>query len=392
MAAVAGGIAAGLSLSGPPSRQAGCESPSALASLMPGVDLKRMWFKYEKRIRDFSTQDKVFEYFACSQRNGERVMSASDALRALLPIYPPDDAAWVRSGSLPGENAPDVPEDIGKKHEDFFKQFDVDGDGALSYTEYLLLLVLLAVPLRDMRSIFSIMDSDGNGTLEREEFLDVIHTLQLQSSKNASAVPRTGFGGGSGELTGGIIETWFGKAGDQHLRLQDFIAFLVRLHAVFDDMEFTLLDTRRDGTITGTDMARSFVAAASIKCIDRLLDRVQDMDDSLKATRIDRDSFMAVQQMRKKYHRISFALRFWQETGHHVDERAFIKLVRDVCKTEISQEVAQIFFACFRDDDGNWDVQAMSTALKHKDSGIGGLGKSESLLDCLIGCVRPVQP
>ena len=67
---------------------------------------RRMLFKYEKRLRKFSTHEKMFEYFSSRDINGKPVMSASDVLRALLAVYPPDGAKWSRTGSLPGERNP----------------------------------------------------------------------------------------------------------------------------------------------------------------------------------------------------------------------------------------------------------------------------------------------
>ena len=67
---------------------------------------RRTLFKYEKRLRKFSTHEKMFEYFSSKDVDGEPSMSASDVLRALLAIYPPDAASWTRCGSLPGERSP----------------------------------------------------------------------------------------------------------------------------------------------------------------------------------------------------------------------------------------------------------------------------------------------
>jgi calcium uptake protein 1, mitochondrial len=69
---------------------------------------KRYFFKYEKRLREFSTHEKMFEYFSSLEVDGKRCMTASDILRALLAVYPPDGAAWIRSGSLAGEARPKI--------------------------------------------------------------------------------------------------------------------------------------------------------------------------------------------------------------------------------------------------------------------------------------------
>lgn len=69
---------------------------------------RRVFFKYEKKLREFSTHEKTFEYFSSQTQDGRKCMTASDVLRAVLAVYPPDTAEWNRSGSLAGESAPKV--------------------------------------------------------------------------------------------------------------------------------------------------------------------------------------------------------------------------------------------------------------------------------------------
>ncbi len=41
--------------------------------------------KYENRIREFSTPEKIFDYFASVTKRGERFMNVTDFLRAITP-------------------------------------------------------------------------------------------------------------------------------------------------------------------------------------------------------------------------------------------------------------------------------------------------------------------
>lgn len=66
---------------------------------------KRTFFKYEKRVRDLSTHEKVFAYFSSASSAGASQLSPFDLVRALLAIYPPDGGSWARSGSLAGERS-----------------------------------------------------------------------------------------------------------------------------------------------------------------------------------------------------------------------------------------------------------------------------------------------
>ena len=70
--------------------------------------LKRQFFKYEKRLRQKSTHEKMFEYFSSQVTDGKHCMTAQDVLRALVAVHPPEGATWTRSGSLDGERAPRI--------------------------------------------------------------------------------------------------------------------------------------------------------------------------------------------------------------------------------------------------------------------------------------------
>jgi calcium uptake protein 1, mitochondrial len=104
---------------------------------------RRHFFKYEKRIRELSSPEKVFEYFATiGDTNKGFTMTPSDIMRSVVPVYPPHDSDIIRAGSLPGEPSPGVPQHASQ----FFETFDVDNSGGISFDEWLLFDVLLSIP------------------------------------------------------------------------------------------------------------------------------------------------------------------------------------------------------------------------------------------------------
>ena len=108
---------------------------------------RRAFFKYEKRIRELSTPEKVFEYFSSQgdPRSGFS-MTPSDVMRSVVPVYPPYDSDIIRAGSLPGEPSPRV-----SQHASAFLQgFDVDNSGGITFNEWLLFEALLSIPEDDV--------------------------------------------------------------------------------------------------------------------------------------------------------------------------------------------------------------------------------------------------
>jgi Ca2+-binding EF-hand superfamily protein len=77
------------------------------------------------------------------------------------------------------------------QNNDFFKMFDEDGDGLISFSEYLMIVTFLAIPLEDVETIFSMFDEDNNGDISLEEFRRVTGALR-QRLRRVSHLQRTG--------------------------------------------------------------------------------------------------------------------------------------------------------------------------------------------------------
>jgi hypothetical protein len=60
-------------------------------------------YRYEKRIREMSTLEKTYEYFATStDAAGAKAMDVRDVVRAVVPTYPASDSTAERAGFLDG--------------------------------------------------------------------------------------------------------------------------------------------------------------------------------------------------------------------------------------------------------------------------------------------------
>lgn len=76
----------------------------------------------------------MFDYFASYKKmpSGEAHMTASDLMRAVVPVFPPSETDAVRGGYLDGEQM------TSKLHcppSEFFMLFDTDNDGLISFPE-----------------------------------------------------------------------------------------------------------------------------------------------------------------------------------------------------------------------------------------------------------------
>lgn len=79
---------------------------------------------------------KVFEYFASFKSpSGEVYMTASDLMRAVVPVFPPSEADVVRGGYLKGEL---ISSKLHCPPSEFFMLFDTNNDGLISFPELVL--------------------------------------------------------------------------------------------------------------------------------------------------------------------------------------------------------------------------------------------------------------
>ncbi|KAG2451387.1 hypothetical protein HYH02_003988 [Chlamydomonas schloesseri] len=313
-----------------------------------------------------STLDKVFEYFSSQEKDKHKFLTDVDLLRAIVPTYPPSESHLDRSGSLDGERQNARPQPFWSKAQTgFFKQFDVDGDGLISYPEFLLVLTLLSIHERDVKTIFDVVDLDGNGQIDAEEFKAVMELLQAMANVHTSKVGR------SHKLSidseSGILVSFFGKDGTKKLYLPEFQDFLTKLHEEVVKLEFAHYDNMGRGSMAPVDFARSLVATADVRQVDKLLDRVDALEPELLRKRISFDDFLKVHQVERRLHTLQVALDFFAQVGRSVTKPDFVKLLKKLLNVTLPPHVVDIIFAVFTDDKGNLDISTFLEVMQRRE-------------------------
>lgn len=343
--------------------------------LLPLASRQRIFFKYEKRIRDKSPLDKVFEYFSSVEKDKMKYMHDVDLLRAVVPTYPPIESRTVRTGSLDGEQSIKAQPFWSKAHTRFFKQFDVDGDGLISYPEFLLVLTLSSIPERDVKTVFEVVDLDGNNVVDAEEFKSVMQLLQNMANVHASAVGR------SHKLSigtdSGILISFFGKQGTKKLSLSEFSTFLAQLHEELVKLEFAHYDVLGRGSLSPVDFAHSLVATADLRSIDKLLDKVDSMDGELLKKRVSYDDFYKMHVVPRKLHTLKVALDFFVQIHRPVTKADMAKLLKKLLGLSVGAHVLDVLFHVFGDAEGHLDVHAFLEAMQRREVMWGRRNMSE---------------
>ncbi|XP_038699454.1 calcium uptake protein, mitochondrial-like isoform X2 [Tripterygium wilfordii] len=285
--------------------------PESSSSFLFGDDYRRnIFFKYEKRIRLRSPPEKVFEYFASFQTSeGKLLMKPADLMRAVVPVFPPSESHLVRDGYLSGERRPG---ELRCPPSEFFMLFDVNCDGLISFQEYIFFVTILSIPESSFSVAFKMFDINNNGEISKEEFKKVMALMRSHNRQGAfyRDGPRTRLKFEGSVENGGLMEYFFGKDGKSCLKHDNFVQFLRKLQDEIMILEFSHYDYKRQGTISAKDFALSMVTSADMSHLDRLLNRVDELNNKprLRDIRITLDEFRSFAELRKTLQPLSLAL------------------------------------------------------------------------------------
>ncbi|XP_020270451.1 calcium uptake protein, mitochondrial-like [Asparagus officinalis] len=332
---------------------------------------RRVFFNYEKRIRMQSPPEKIFEYFASFKSpDGEIFMSPADLMRAVVPVFPPSESDRVREGFLRGEHPP------GELHcapSDFFMLFDTDNDGLISFPEYIFFVTLLSIPESSFSVAFKMFDLDHNGEIEMEEFRKVMALMRSYNRQGAghSEGRRGGHKVGKSVENGGLLRYFFGDDGNGRLNHDKFVQFLRDLHDEIVHLEFSHYDFKSRGTISAKDFALSMVASADINHINKLLERVDELDDhpDLRNARVTLEEFKTFAELRKSLRPLTLAIFTYGKVNGSLTKQDFQRAASHVCGISVTDNVVDVIFHVFdANRDGSLSSDEFLKALERWES------------------------
>eukprot|EP00257_Ricinus_communis_P022503 XP_015582252.1 calcium uptake protein, mitochondrial [Ricinus communis] len=354
---------------------------------------RRIFFNYEKRIRMTSPPEKVFEYFASLRTPaGDVLMTPADLMRAVVPVFPSSESDRVREGFLRGER---LPGELQCEPSEFFMLFDTNNDGLVSFPEYIFFVTLLSIPESSFSVAFKMFDLDNNGEIDREEFKKVMGLMRAQNRQGATH--RDGQRRGLRVLqpveNGGLLEYFFGKDGKTCLQHEKFVQFLRDLHDEILRLEFAHYDFRTRGTISAKDFALSMVASADISHINKLLDRVDELNNEphLRDIRITFEEFRAFAELRKQLQSLSLAIFSYGKVNGTLTKYDFQRAASQVCGVSITNNLVDIIFHVFDDDrDGSLSSDEFISVLqrREKDNLVPGHAGFKGLVSCCTRCAK----
>lgn len=226
----------------------------------------------QDRIRFFSTPDKVFRYFATVRVDGTVYMRAQDFIRSLTPgeLQPKQYGLDRYEEVLPAQAA------MAGQDKELFA-YDSEGNllsksGLISFSEYLFFLSVLSTPKRQFELAFKMVDLDGNGTVDLDEFSKVQHAIISKTPAGKRLHGHDSEMRGSTDLQRSqLLQRFFGPKGDRSVDFKTFSVFVDELQDTVLHLDFLIHNHKMKDRkyISEEGLARMLLKYAKIKREER---------------------------------------------------------------------------------------------------------------------------
>ncbi|KAG8375818.1 hypothetical protein BUALT_Bualt10G0139900 [Buddleja alternifolia] len=231
------------------------------------------------------------------------------------------------------------------------------------------------------------------GEIDREEFKKVMTLMRAHNRQGAAHSDglRAGHKLAGSIENGGLLEYFFGEDGKQRLQHDKFVHFFKRLHDEMVTLEFAHYDYKLRGTISAKDFALSMVASADLKHLNKLLDRVDDLDNlpHFGDIRITFEEFRDFAELRRKLQHFSLALFSFGQINGLLTRKDFQRAAGQVCGVSLTDNLIEIIFHVFdTNQDGNLSWREFVRVLHKRERDIGQPTEAGilSFLSCCWHC------
>ncbi|KAF0696158.1 Aste57867_13074 [Aphanomyces stellatus] len=301
--------------------------------------------KYKEDIAAFDSVEARFDTFATAvtkDKDGARLkaMTFTDFLHSLV---------------LPRFRISHPPRTIQYKCD-----FVGDVDGLISYEECHLLYHLLDIPVEHFDVAFHMFDLDGNGTVDKAEFLEVLSSVlnNIKDKRITTAAESASGKSASNEVqveaSYHLLLHFFGKNGRKKITSKEFIAVIQSLKESLLRAEFDMYAhvdplKKADDYVTVHDFAVTLISCFDPKHLPTMLDRLTLLraSDECVTWREFLEFHSVIQN-----HLGDIKLAFELQPTDEITEEDFIKAAYIVSGVRLSAHIVAMAFRVF-DIDGN---------------------------------------
>ncbi|KAK5972384.1 Calcium uptake protein 1 mitochondrial [Trichostrongylus colubriformis] len=336
---------------------------------------ERRIIEYEDRIRMYSTPDKIFRYFATlkvidkndeSGRTFEVFMTPEDFLRSFTP--------GVMQPRKYGLDSYKIYQPEKYKHKFSDKKsifYKLGENGLISFSDYLFLMTLLSTSPNDFALAFKIFDINGDGALDKEEFLKVQHLIMSQTTVGQRhrdhITPNSSF---RVESNSALEHYFFGADGVGKLSASKFLEFQESLYSDILRMEFDRRDALDgvDGLISEVSFGELLLMHAQIPekrqklMLKRLKKKFKGSSQGISFE--ETHAFF-----RFLYHidSVDMALHFHRMAGLPVDAKLLKRVAHKITGVHLNDHVLDVVVTLFDDNmDGKLSNNEMIAVMRRR--------------------------
>ncbi|XP_049702786.2 calcium uptake protein 1 homolog, mitochondrial isoform X2 [Helicoverpa armigera] len=374
----------------------------------------RKIIEYENRMRQYSTPDKVFRYFATLQAQHhdqhEIFMTPDDFLRSMTPGVKQPDGLGLdqyrrydpkREQILFKKNKESLQKSISQR-----LNLDLDEDsifyklgssGLITFSDYIFLLTVLSTSRRHFEIAFRMFDLNGDGDVDCEEFEKVAALIRQQSSIGSRHRDHANTGNTFKGINSALTTYFFGPHLNQKLTIEKFLDFQHQLQKEILSLEFQRKQPDENGRITEADFAELLLAYAGYpaKKKARMLKRVKKTfrDHGIGITK---DDYLKFFHFLNNINDVDTALTFYHIAGASIDQPTLRHVARTVAHVDLSPHVINVVFTIFDENmDGQLSNREFVAVMKNRL--LRGLEKPKDtgfvkLMYSLIKCARDTKP
>ncbi|KAA8495810.1 Calcium uptake protein, mitochondrial [Porphyridium purpureum] len=339
--------------------------------------------QYENRLRQFSSPEKLFAYFASVNVQGEAFMTYEDLILSVTPsltrsaVEDGTKKAWGvaasgASGSLAVVPAPTLHRadvetsrrEARRRKEGTGWKLDISGDGLLSFSEYLFLRTILSLPAANLKLAFVMFDADGSGKVDADEFLQVLNHLSQTGAEPSVSSKR--LLNQSLDKNSPLFETFFGANRTGLLDFDTFQTFVEDVQTEFWALEFEYLIKKEQalGSVLDHEATKaptsaqksislsSFTRAIVERSPDKSAEYIQRLDKLAGPSgwdneRISVNEWIDFNRFLQEIPRVDKAIEMYRPGEHKVYVRDFVRAYRAITDKDIPRVHVLALFTVF---------------------------------------------
>ncbi|EDO46619.1 predicted protein [Nematostella vectensis] len=363
----------------------------------------RRIIEYENRIRQYSTPDKVFRYFASLKivhsgaEENEVFMTPEDFVRSLTPGKKQPDGidsfqcfvylccCSFQKHKYSGYESQEIGE-----NSVFMKMGD---HGLISFSDYIFLLTVLSLPPRMFEIAFQMFDLNGDGEVDSKEFEKVQNILFSLTATGSRHRDHTTTGSVlSAHVNTGLKIYFFGESEDKKLTVEEFVDFQKKLQKEVMYLEFVAYDPV-DGRISEVEFADMLLTYSSFqeKKKQQILKRVKKAfkENSQGVTFQDYVDFFT---FLRNLSEAEVALSFHMAANRAIDSETFKRVASTITGVSLQDHVVNIVYKMF-DENGDGELSHKEFISVMKNQLVRGLENPKDtgfakLMAALVHCAK----